>query len=352
MSDGHATSGTPFVGVRPAGWLADDAGDAASRILAWAETADELGFDVVYVGDRLLAAAHGEEGLATYEASMLDPFVLLSAIAVRTKRTRIATLVAVVPFRHPAVLAKITASLDIISGGRFVFGAGGGWSAPELAMFGVDRRRRAAQMEEGISLIRRLWTGETVTAQGEFWSLDGVRVLPRPAQVPGPPVWLASFAPDDKVTWTGQTSAIQTRALERVGRVADGWVPLTYSAAYKRQLTAGQLSAAWRVIAGSAEAAGRDPAQIDIIYAHWMSIVRNDKERRACEQGLEKFFPGSYEDARATYLIGTPEEIAERIAEQTRTLDRIDGYLFTPIAEGEDQLHAIRSELRPLLVER
>ena len=156
MSQSRPAASKPFYGVRPAGWLGESAGNAAVEILAWAQTAERFGFDVVYVGDRLLAAARDERGGAVYDAAMLDPFVLLSAIAARTERIRLATLVAVVPFRHPASLAKLSASLDIVSGGRFVLGAGSGWSTPELKMFGVDRRRRGAQMEEAIRIVRRL----------------------------------------------------------------------------------------------------------------------------------------------------------------------------------------------------
>jgi probable F420-dependent oxidoreductase len=340
---------SPFFGARPAGWLGENAGDQTAALLDWSVTAEELGFDVLFVGDRLLASAHGEQGLAVYDAAMLDPFVTLAAIAARTQRIRLAPLVTVVPFRHPASLAKLTASLDILSRGRFVFGAGSGWSAPELEMFGIDRKRRGLQLEEGIGLIRRLWSGETVTANGEFWELNGVRVLPRPVQIPGPPVWLGSFAPDDAATWSGSMSPAQTRALARVGRIADGWVPLTYSAGYKRQLSPDQLAQGWQIITEAAVGAGRDPSRIDLIYAHWIAIVRNDSERKAAEAGLARFFPGSYEDARETYLIGTPEEIAQRIRAQTGALERIDGYLFTPIPEGTDQLEAIASELRPLL---
>jgi probable F420-dependent oxidoreductase len=338
-----------FFGVRPAGWLGESAGNAATEILEWAATAERLGFDVVFVGDRLLASARGERGLAVYDAAMLDPYVLLAAIAARTTRVRLAPLITVVPFRHPASLAKLTASLDIVSGGRFVFGAGSGWSAPELQMFGVDRRRRGAQLEEGIDLIRRLWSGESVTHRGEFWTLEDVRVLPRPVQDPGPPVWMGSFAPDDAATWSGSMSPAQARALARVGRIADGWVPLTYSAAYKTQLSPAQLAEGWRLVADEAARVGRDPAAVDIIYAHWIAIVRNAEERRACEAGLARFFPGSWDDACATYPIGTPEEIAERIRAQTAGLERVDGYLFTPIPAGEGQLEAIASELRPLL---
>src|SRR5690606_34014624 len=222
----------------------------------------------------------------------------------------------------------LTASLDVLSGGRYVFGAGSGWSDPELRMFGVDRRRRGAQMEEGIELVRQLWTGAAVTASGQWWQLDEVQVLPRPVQRPGPPVWLGSFAPDDAVTWSGRMSPAQHRALGRVGRLADGWVPLTYSAGHKRQLDPAQLAQGWDIVAESAVEAGRKPDDIDIVYAHWIAIVRDDAERRACEAVLSRYFPGDYDAARQTYLIGTPEEIAERVRAQTAPLERVDGYLF------------------------
>lgn len=338
----------PFFGVRPAGWITDEPGERAASLLRWAALADALGFDVVFVGDRLLATAGGSD-LAVYDAPMIDPFVLLSAMAARTSRIRLAPLVAVVPFRHPASLAKLTASLDVVSDGRFVLGAGSGWSDAELRMFSIDRRARGRQMEEGLNFIRRLWSGETITEAGEFWTLDGVRVTPAPIQEPGPPVWLASFAPDDAVTWAGSISGGQRRALERIGRVADGWVPLTYSAGHKCQLSPEQLGAGWELVAASAQGADRDPAEIDVMYAHWVEIVDSEVERTACQEALRRFFPGSWEEALKTYLIGTAEEIAERVVTHTARLPRVDGYLFTSMSERPEQLERIAAELRPLL---
>jgi probable F420-dependent oxidoreductase len=338
----------PFVGVRPSGWLGPDPAPQVREILAWAEHADELGFDVLFVGDRLLAAV-GDGVNPVYDAAMLEPFVTLAAIAARTERIRLATLVAVVPYRHPAVLAKVTASLDVISDGRAVLGAGSGWNKTELAMFGVDERRRGRQMEDGLRLIRRLWEGEAITEEGEFWTLEGIRVDPMPVQRPGPPVWLGSFKPNDIAEWQGEVTDSQRRALSRVGRVADGWAPLTYSVVSRAQIDGRQLASSWEVIAESAAEAGRDASAIEIIYAHWMAIVRNDAERAACERVLARYFPGTYEEARETYLIGTPEEIVERIRTTTAPLERVDGYLFTPISDDTEQLDAIAEEIRPRL---
>ncbi|MHB1808620.1 MAG: LLM class flavin-dependent oxidoreductase [Solirubrobacteraceae bacterium] len=342
----------PFVGVRPPGWLGADPAADVQQTLEWAQQAERLGFELLFVGDRLLGSAHSETGMPVYEAAMLDPFVLLSAIAARTSRLRLATLVAVLPFRHPASMAKLVVSLDVLSEGRFVLGAGSGWSDPELKMFGVQRRTRGAQMEESIEILRELFKGEPTTCDGRFWQLEDVVMAPRPIQPGGPPVWLASFAPDDAVTWSGEMSPAQRRALERVGRIADGWVPLTYSAGHKCQLAAEQLEEGWRIIEGAARQAGRDPDAIELIYPHWIAVVRDEPERRACEAGLARYFSGSYEDAQATYLIGTPEEIAQRIRDHTAGLPRVDGYLLTPIVQTGAHLEAIASELRPLLRRR
>jgi len=339
---------SPLIGVRPAGWIQGDGRAQTAGLVDFAVHADRLGFDVVYVGERLLATA-GRTDLKVYEAPMLEPFVLLAAIAARTERIRLAPLVTVVPFRHPAQLAKITASLDVLSDGRFILGAGAGWSQPEIRMFGTDPRRRGAQMEEGIRIVRELWTGEAVDWDGEFWTLRDVRVTPTPVQKPGPDVWLASFQPDDATAFAGTMTGGQRRALERIGRIADGWAPLTYSAGHKMQLRPEQLGLGWEIIHGAAVAAGREPDAVDILYPHWIEIIETKADRAACERALARFFPGTWEDAVRTYLIGTADEIAERIAVHTARLPRVDGYLFTSISERTEQLDALSERLRPLL---
>jgi probable F420-dependent oxidoreductase len=339
----------PFFGVRPAGWLVDEPEAQAASILAWADHAERVGFEVLFVGDRLLSSASSASGSGVYEATMLDPFVLLGAIAGRTQRIRLATLVAVLPFRHPVSTAKITASLDVLSGGRLVLGAGSGWSAPELALFGIDRRTRGRRLEESIGLIRQLWTGEPVGSVDGHWTFDTVRVLPTTVQRPGPPVWLASFAPEDSMSWEGALTGAQRTVLDRIGRVADGWVPLTYSASAKRRLHPDQLAQGWRAIEAAALAAGRDPLDIEVIYPHWIAVVRDDAERDACRAVLSRFFTGTWEQARDTYLIGTPEEIAAMVRDHTSGLPRVDGYLFTPLSDDPAQLDLIATEVRPLL---
>lgn len=333
-----------FVGVRPPGWLGEEGADFAA-LLEWTRRAEALGFDAIFVGDRLLAQAGGDQ--VVYGATMLEPFTVLAAMAAATRRVRLLPLVANIPFRHPAVMAKMTATLDVISDGRFILGAGAGWSPPELELFGVDKKTSGLMMAEGIELIRQLWTGRPVSADG-FWRFRDVRVLPRPVQQPGPPIWLASGAPNDRHLWAGDFQERHRRVLTRAGRLADAWVPLTYSAGYKGMIPSQILARSWEIIEEGAEAAGR-PGAVELIYPHWIAVVNTPAQRRQCEAALATYFQGDWEQARATYPIGSPEEIVETIRDHTAGLPRVDSFLFTPIIANDEQLELISTEVRRLL---
>lgn len=131
------------------------------QLIEWAQTAERLGFDGIFVGDRLLAEASTSAG-AVYDASMLDPVVTLSAIAASTQTILIGPLILVVPFRHPLQIAKWVASLDVLSNGRVVVGAGLGWNEREFEALGLSLATRAARFEESLGTARELWCGRVV----------------------------------------------------------------------------------------------------------------------------------------------------------------------------------------------
>lgn len=120
-----------------------------------------------------------------------DPWVTLTAVACATKRIRIGTAVTPVPRRRPHVLAHQVATLDVISGGRVVFGAGLGGVASEFSKFGEsdDPRMRAQMLDEGLEVLRALWSGEVVEHRGKHYTVDGVRLAPAPVQQPLP-IWI------------------------------------------------------------------------------------------------------------------------------------------------------------------
>jgi probable F420-dependent oxidoreductase len=158
---------------------------------------EDLRYDSLWLSERLTGDAP-------------DPLVALAFAAGRTRRLKLGTSVLVLPGRNPVVLAKEMASLDRLSGGRFLPAVGLGAPTPvEHQAFGVERKDRAAWFDEALGLMRRLWAQDRVTHRGERFHIEEVALRPKPAQQPIE-VWLGGQAPSE---------------LRRVGRLGDGWLP-------------------------------------------------------------------------------------------------------------------------------
>lgn len=327
------------VHVRPHGWIPPRADGAFAATLAWAEHAERLGFDGLFLGDRMLAAATTEAG-TVYGASMLEVTTTLAAIAARTERLKLGSLVLVTPYRHPVPLAKTLATIDVISGGRLILGAGAGWNRREFGVLGIDPAGRGRRMDAAIDVLRRLWAGETVSSTSEWWAFDDVALTPLPPRE-AIPVWLASFSPDSALDWTDAPPPSTRRVLDRVARIADGWAPLVYSASSKRRLDPAVLAAAWRYVLERADAHGRTRDELDFVLSDWCCIVESAEDERRCRAALATFFTGSWDEARRTYTIGTREQVAEGLAAQTAGIDRVDGSVLTPLIEDPEQLDAL-----------
>ncbi|MDP6606907.1 MAG: LLM class F420-dependent oxidoreductase [Dehalococcoidia bacterium] len=140
----------------------------------------------------------------------LDPFVALSAVAAVTERLRLGTGVCLVVEHHPITLAKTVATLDIVSGGRVLFGIGAGWNREEMENHGTDPSRRWKLMRERIEAMKRIWTEDEAEYHGEFVDFDRIWQWPKPVQKPHPPILLGNNP---------------RNALRRVVRYADGWMP-------------------------------------------------------------------------------------------------------------------------------
>jgi len=122
--------------------------------------------------------------------------VLAGAVARETSRVRIGTAVVIAPFAHPVRIAEEWAMVDILSGGRLEFGLGRGYQPKEFVGLGVSMERTRERFDESLELIRRAWTEERVTFEGEFYRVRDLAVLPKPAQRPHPPLWTAAVSPD------------------------------------------------------------------------------------------------------------------------------------------------------------
>lgn len=147
------------------------------EIAAMARAAEETGFASIWVGDHLLYRGGGRPDRGPWDA-----WTQLSALAAITTRVELGPLVAATAFHPPGVLARMAASIDELSGGRFVLGVGAGWNEVEFRAFGMPFDHLASRFEESFEIVRRLLAGETVTFAGEFHRVDGAVLLPRPAR--------------------------------------------------------------------------------------------------------------------------------------------------------------------------
>ena len=165
------------------------------RVVRWPEvrrmatSIEALGFDSIWVGDHLLYES--EAG----RAGPWEAWTQLAAVAAVTERVEIGPLVAALPFHNPAVLAKMAAGVDEISGGRLTVGVGAGWNEVEFRAFGLPYERRVARFAEQFEILRRLLAGERVDFHGEFYDLEGGEVLPPSARPGGPPLMVGSIGP-------------------------------------------------------------------------------------------------------------------------------------------------------------
>jgi len=204
-------------------------------LLELAARAEGLGFDSVWVGDSLLARPRH------------DPLTLLAGVAARTRKVALGTAVFLPALRNPVVLAHQLATLDQISEGRLVLGAGIASDVPniraEFAAAGVPFEGRVGRMMEGLRLCRALWTGKPVDWQGR-WPVQGGMLGPTPHRAGGPPIWMAGsvrpaleraarhfdgwFANEaDLARWTGQWAEVQ-QILREAGRDVSGFVAAIY----------------------------------------------------------------------------------------------------------------------------
>jgi alkanesulfonate monooxygenase SsuD/methylene tetrahydromethanopterin reductase-like flavin-dependent oxidoreductase (luciferase family) len=140
-----------------------------------ARAAEAAGFDSIWIGDHLLYRGDGRPERGPWEA-----WTLLSGLAAVTERVQLGPLVACASFHSPGLIAKMAATLDEISGGRFVLGLGAGWNRVEYDAFGIPYDHRVSRFEESFEIVRRLLAGERVTLAGRFWAAQDAVLLPSP----------------------------------------------------------------------------------------------------------------------------------------------------------------------------
>jgi probable F420-dependent oxidoreductase len=200
--------------------------DVPEPAVELAQLAEESGFSSVWVGDHIVQprdvkTVYPGDPPGTFRTTqapggMADPLVLLGVIAGKTTTLRLGLYVLIVPYRPAMLTAKQISTLDALSGGRAIAGAGVGWLEQEFEALGVPFEERGPRTDEAIKVWRELWTGKNVEFHGNYTDFKPLFMLPRPVQPGGPPVWIGG----------GSAPARRRAAL-----LGDGWLPNTITAA-------------------------------------------------------------------------------------------------------------------------
>lgn len=239
----------------------------------------------------------GDGALPEHYGRWMDPFIALSVAAAVTKRVKLGTGICLLPEREPIVTAKTIATLDVVSGGRVILGVGGGWLREETEALGTNFGTRWKRLRETVEAIRVLWTQSEPSYQGELVKFPAVRCDPKPIQKPGPPILLGARGP---------------KAIERVVRTYDGWVPI----AGKPQSLKRDVDALKKV----ANERGRKPESLDIsaFVAPAEDGISSEDLKQYQEAGANRLVLFSQSDA-IKMAAGKTMEIARRLS---KTVER------------------------------
>jgi probable F420-dependent oxidoreductase len=238
-----------------------------------AQRAERLGYRSLWTFQRLLVPA-GSELPPVYQ-SVLDPMISLGYLAAATTSIRLAVAIVNHPFQSPLLLAKQAATIDVLSGGRLDLGLGSGWQPEEFTGSGASMEHRGARADEYVAALRALWTGDAGYS-GKYFTIPPGRQDPPPVQRPGPPVLIGGMS---------------RAAMERAGRIGDGWVTSSGADLSSIAESAG-------VVQSAARAAGRGPVRIIV-----RGVVRPGETSLDRKTGERRRLSGSYEQIREDVLL-------------------------------------------------
>ena len=223
-----------------------------------AQRAEELGYDSLWVTDRLLFPIElqtpymgsPDGSLPEVYKIAFDPLESLTYVAALTSRIALGTSILVGPYYNPVLLARRLTTLDVLSGGRLRLGLGQGWSKDEFDAVGASLSGRGRRADEFIGVLKAIWTTDPVEFRGEYYQIPKSNILPKPVQKPHPPIYLAAFS---------------TSGLKRVATMANGWFPAG--------LPPAGLEPMITSLKDMAKEAGRDPAELEIIVRANMAVT-------------------------------------------------------------------------------
>ncbi len=247
-----------------------------------ARRAEQLGFDLVSAGEHLF-----------FHGPTPNAFVSLAAAAGATERIRLLSSLTIAPIYPAALLAKLVAGLDLVSGGRFDLGIGvGGEYPPEFEAAGVDPTTRGARTDEALELMRALFTGEPVDFDGRFTRVPGLALQSPPVQRPGPPVWVGGRKP---------------AAMRRAARFGDVWLPYMY--------TPEKLASSLAEIREEAARLGRPADAVSGAVFIWTAVDTDaGRAREQVVSFVSEVYQQDFGPLADRYLLhGSPETVIARL---------------------------------------
>ena len=275
----------------PQGWKMElasiDGGEAKwAKAVEIATLAERLGYDSVWVYD------HFHNIPRPAHEAVFECWTTVAAISQRTNTVRLGQMVGCASYRNPALLAKITATVDVISGGRLDWGIGAGWYEQEYRAYGYDFPRPAERiggLADTVEIVKRMWTEPDATYRGRYYSIEGAQCDPKPVQQPRPPIWIGG--------------AGEQLTLRVVARHAD------YS-------NFGGDQAMWAhkrdVLRAHCDTVGRDPAEIRMTWSPDI-LVRGTEAEVGAAANERSLWGGDTESWRTSNLVGTAEQVSEKL---------------------------------------
>ncbi|MBI4277082.1 MAG: LLM class flavin-dependent oxidoreductase [Armatimonadetes bacterium] len=254
-------------------------------LLHYAETAERLGFRALSVNDHMVWAR-----------PWLDSLTALAAVLARTGRMSLATTIALPIVRGPIPLAKALAAIDLLSGGRLTVCVGPGSSARDYAAVGIPFEERWKRLDEAIQALRALWRKDGMHFRGRFYSTEGVRLEPYPAQQPGPPLWIGSWGSE--------------AGLRRTARLGDGWLASAYNT------TPEAFAESRRRLSAHLREAGKDPDTFPNALATMWCYITEDPAaaERSLREALQPAVNRPVEELRERLLFGPAQECAQKLS--------------------------------------
>jgi F420-dependent oxidoreductase-like protein len=274
----------------PQGWkmeLAsiDGAAEKWNRAVEIAVRAEALGYDSIWVYD------HFHNVPRPAHEAVFECWTTIAAISQRTSRVRLGQMVGCNSYRNPGVLAKITSTVDIISGGRLDWGIGAGWYENEYKGYGFEfpkPKDRIGMLNETVEIVRSMWTQDETDYDGKYYKLSRANCDPKPLQSPHPPIWIGGG---------GEQLTLRVVAkyadYSNFGGQPDEW-------ARKRE-----------ILKGHCAAVGRDEETIGKTWSPEVFI--RETEAEIVEAGTQSLWAEPFDKWRAGNLVGTPEQVCEKV---------------------------------------